>query len=388
MKQYDVLIIGGGIGGTHAAFFARKKGLSVALVEKDGEKGLGGTCLNRGCIPTKSLLSNTDYEKSFGSIAKLKDGLSRLVRASAIDFFDTADGIEAKNIIIATGSKPKRIGNFLTSDEVLKELPKGGNIAVLGGGVIGVEFAEIFQKFGKKVTIYEAADRILSNFDPDISRFLTNAFTKNGIKIVTNFQGEEIIADEIVSCVGRNPNMDEKWLQNRGVEYCEKGIFVDEFCRTNVKNIYAVGDVSNSGRPMLAHAAAYEAEIAISHILGQKREESVIPFCVYSTPEIAACGKLTEPNFVFAKSFYGANGRAVASGKESGFVKVVLDENGALVGTHIAGEAASEMIGFIAILINQKIKAEKIAASVFPHPTYSEVFFESLRTALDKRLQL
>lgn len=451
MKKH-IVIIGGGPAGYVAAIRASKLGAKVSLIE-EGE--LGGTCLNRGCIPTKALCKNAEVintikdSEEFGItvegytvdihkiqdrknkvVEKLVGGIIQLLKNNGVEvikgvgtFIDKnnikvqlKDGgtmdLSCDNVIIATGSKPsippiKGIDEkgVMTSEEILNlnYIPK--SLLIIGGGVIGMEFASIFNSLGTKVTVVEFLNDILDSLDRDIKKRLTVLLKKQGIDIHTsskvvgitkgekglliNIEGKKgelfIEAEKVLLSVGRKPYFEGLNLQNIGVEYDKKGIKVDENYSTNIENIYAVGDAI--GGVMLAHAASYEGEKAVYHIMGIKEEEEkiTVPSCIFVSPEVATAGITEEQAKDMAldyrenKFMFGANGKALAMGETDGFIKIITEgEDNNIIGVHIMGPHASDLIEEGVLAINKKMNVSDIKNTIHPHPTLTEAFFEAV----------
>lgn len=456
MEKVKLLIIGAGPGGYVAAIRAAQLGLEPVVIEK---ADLGGTCLNRGCIPTKALIAaaetyNTansgealgikataefDWEKvvahAKNAAGKNRLGIQflfkkngvRLVQAEAK--FTSAHTVkagetefEAENIIIATGSKVRDFASFpidgkdiIGSDQALfqEKLPK--SLAIIGGGVIGVELGFVYRTFGVEVTIIEAMPTIIPLEDADISKELTKEFKKKKIKINTGVSvekveksdegviltlgnGSTITVEQVLSCVGRSPNTNGLDLAAAGIETERRGfIVVDDHCRTSVPGVYAVGDVIPT--PMLAHTAEHEGIFVVEQIAGLKDLEPVRyhlnPACIYCTPSIASMG-LREAQaadkdikYKVGKFPFSANGKAVASNHTTGFVKVIIDEDShKLLGVHIIGNGATDLISEFIPAMNLGATAEEIIESIHPHPTLSEASMEALLNALGRAIHI
>lgn len=444
----DIIVLGGGPGGYVAAIRAAQLGASVAVVERDS---FGGTCLNRGCIPTKTIyrtaeilnilkhidnfgISVKDYgidvskvqERKREIISSLVGGIEKLLKGNGVEVIrgngtivdkntikiDTKDGevtLEGKNIIIATGSKSeipniKGIDNkkVVTSDEILEftEIPK--RLVVLGGGVIGMEFASIFNSMGSKVTVIVARDSILYDVDREISKRYTAMAKKSGIEILTltsvkEIEGEETIkvicegkkgeafveADLVLAAKGRRASYDGVDIETLGIELNRKSIKVDENYETSTKGIYAIGDVN--GISLLAHAASHQGVEAVEHIiLGKQCHKSVIPSCIFTFPEIAVVGlteeEAKEKGIAYKKNkfLFGANGKALALGEGEGFVKAISDENNKLIGIHIMGPHASDLILEATIAVEKSMTVSDLKEVVHSHPTLGEALHEAI----------
>lgn len=458
-KEYDLVIIGGGPGGYVAAIRASQLGLSVALVEKGA---LGGTCLHRGCIPTKALLRSAELYRQaqhcaqFGIdiagvtvhfeqvlvrkdqvVAQLEAGVKHLMKKGKIAVYygigrilgpsifsplpgtisvEMAEGGEnemliPKHIIVATGSRPRLLAGLqvdgqmiLTSDELLEleELPK--SIIIVGGGVIGIEWASMLHDFGVAVTILESGPRILPTEDADISQEMLNMLEKCGIQIRTsvNFAAEQvrclddevevtlttddvIKAEKLLLSIGRVANVENIGLENTDIQLENGCIAVNEYYQTKERHIYAIGDVI--GGMQLAHVASHEGMRAVEHLAG----EAHIPLhyvniarCVYSAPEVASVG-LTEEQArgngyrVKTEKFsFKGNGKALIYGEAEGFVKVVADmDSNDAIGVHIIGPHATDLISEAALGLFLNASPWEVGAMVHPHPTLSEVIGEA-----------
>lgn len=445
----DIIVIGGGPGGYVAAIRAAQLGAKVSIIEK---RDLGGTCLSRGCIPTKVLCKNAEilhtlnHIEDFGIkvsdysidvekiqqrknevIDKLVGGVFNLLQSNGVDILRGEAVIEdkntvkvklqeggekeitTKNIIIATGSEISmppisgiNLPGVIGTDELLefKEIPK--RLVVIGSGVIGIEFANIFKSLGSEVTIFSS--RLLKRIDSEISKRFTSYIKKQGVKVHNcrasgifktengllvkgqSPKGEiETEADVVLVASGRVPCFGGIDLERLGIEYDEKGIKVDEYYETKVKGIYAIGDVI--GGMMLAHAASNEGVKAAERIMGvlQTPDNAVVPDCIFANPEIAYVGlteqqaKEKEIDYEVSKFMFGANGKALALGEPDGFVKVIATkEDKGIIGVHIMGPHASDLIHEGALAISKKLNANDIANTVHAHPTLSETFYEAV----------
>lgn len=429
------------------AAMAAKQQLKVAVVEKDLP---GGTCLNRGCIPTKALCRNAevlntirdaasfgitvgdvsfDYQAIFNRkneiVSQLREGVSMLLSNDLITVingtaeFTGAHAIKvndsqytADNIVIATGSAPKAlpiegatIEGVMTSDEILAmdTLPK--SLCIIGGGVIGMEFAGIFSSFGVDVTVVEFCKEILPPFDKDVAKRLKTVMSKRGVNIITSaavksiahngnaltvsydLKGKELSVEceKVLMSVGRKPVVPQG-LDKAGVTVGRRGIEVDDNMETSVKGIYAIGDVN--GRCMLAHAATAQGERALNAIL--KKSDvinlDVIPSAVFTTPELSMVGlteeqcKEKELDVTVKKGFFRSNGKAVSMGETDGLVKMIVDNaTRKIVGCHICGAHAADLIQEVVMAINDGATVDKLASAVHGHPTLSEVILNVAR---------
>lgn len=427
-----MLIIGAGPGGYETAVEAVKRGMEVTLIT---EGPLGGTCLNEGCIPTKTfchyaelleqnLKAGLDCKPSFAAAAErkqavieqLRGGIDMLLKNVQVvrgkaQFKDAktvvCNGQEytADKIIIATGSVSAVLPipgaeGCLTSKEILELTEVPGSLCVIGGGVIGLEFASIFRSFGSEVTVLEFCPNILPRFDVDLAKRLKLSLSKRGINIevqaqVTRIDGNTVTyikkdkestvqADKILMAVGRRPNTDGLNLEAAGIDFTRKGITVNDRFETNVPGIYAVGDVT--GGIMLAHAATYQGMHALNAICGKTDSIrfDLVPAAVFTMPEVAMVG-LTEEQckeqqleFRCLKSFYRANGKAVSMDETDGYCKVIVDNNGKVLGAHIMGAHASDLIHEITTAINLGASLDQLQSVIHAHPTLSEVLQSAL----------
>ena len=441
----DLIIIGAGPGGYELALEASRLGLSVILIEKEK---LGGTCLNHGCIPTKSYYQNAlvlkdlkekevygisgDFTFDFKKVKERKDNVVETL-CKGIEFSFSKSSVElvygkasfvdkntvlvnditytAKNIVIATGSSPIRnlfegsnLEGVLTSEELLdlEVLPK--ELVIIGGGVIGIEMATIFNTFGVKVEIIEMCDRILPLIDSDISKRLQSYLKALGIGIHTKSslqkieksegklkaifteKGKELslLCDNVLVSVGRCANVNSLDLEKVNIEYTKKGILVNENYQTNIPNIYAIGDVT--GKMMLAHSATYSGYRVLNNILGKKDNINfnLVPSCVFTFPEVASIGLTKEDlekeelEAKTIKVLYRSVGKAVAMNHEDGFLKLIIREN-KIIGAHILGYDASTLIHELVPLMNEDISIERIKDYIHAHPTLSEILSIALK---------
>ena len=451
--NYDITVIGGGPGGYVAAIKAAQQGKKVCIIEN---KRFGGVCLNEGCIPTKTLIQTVNiYDQvknaekyaiegidsvnikvSMNKLQKRKkrvirqlvNGVKSLLRGNGVtavegnaSFIDkntikvNDKTITSEYFIVATGSTtfmPPFISlegntNVITSKEALdiSDVPK--SIVIIGGDVIGIEFAYIFSKLGSKVYVLELMDKILPLVDDDVSSLVKKKFEKAGVVLYTGVKVKKIFdnkvsyeieckqeiveADVVLMAVGRIPNTEGLNAETIGIKFDEKAIETDEYMATNIKNIYAIGDVN--GKSMFAHTASREGIIAVENICGKIKTMNYdyIPSCVYIEPEIASIG-LTEEQ---AKEKYenvkvgvfplAANGKALVEGETEGIIKVILEgELNQILGVHIFGVHATDIISEISVAMNLEATAEEIINSVHPHPTVSEIIPEAFMVAIHK----
>ncbi|MFH1403075.1 MAG: dihydrolipoyl dehydrogenase [Candidatus Altiarchaeota archaeon] len=447
--KYDAVIIGGGPGGYTAAIRTAQLGGKAILVERDA---LGGVCTNRGCIPTKTLWSvardmgrmdslakrGVLVEKSgidFNALLKWKNrvvsttvkGIEKLLESNSIEvvygnarILDVktveADGrrLECDNIIIATGSVPAGIpgieydGEFILSSEGilgLEELP--ARLLIIGGGVVGVEYATIFSRLGSEVTIVEMEERLLPMEDPEISGEVMKNLSKNakihvnskvsrtdstsGKAYVETPDGSiEVNADKVLVAVGRIPSINRQELDALGIEYDNRGIKVDSRMRTNITGIYAIGDVA--GGLQLAHVASNEGLVAAENMMGIDSEMTydAIPWCVFSIPEMARVGVTSHEAGEHGEGMfpYAASGKARCEDARQGFAKVLIDSNHRIIGVHLVGENASDMIAEAALAVDRRMTAEEFAETVRAHPTYPEIILEAVLDAINSAIHL
>ena len=399
-EKTDLIIIGAGPGGYRAAEFAAKQGLKVVIFEGDN---VGGTCLNVGCIPTKTYVHSSTFaearERMAQVVPQLRAGVEgilshpniTLVREKGV-FVDanTVGDYTAKNIIIATGSETKLIPvSGLDDPRVvdstgllnLDTLPK--RLCIIGAGVIGMEFASVFSRFGSEVTVIEFLKECLPALDSDIAKRLRKYLEKRGItfKMKTAVENiADIDADVILMATGRKPRVQADFA-NAGFEYDErKGITVDENYETTVKGIYAIGDVN--GRQMLAHAAEMQAVRAVNHILGKSDgiRFDIMPAAIFTSPEAACVGPTEDQlkaqgiDFVCKKSFWRANGKALAMNESEGLLKLfVAPSDGKILGCHAYGAHAADIIQEVCVLMCKDTTIHELADMVHIHPTLSEI---------------
>lgn len=399
-ENVDLIIIGAGPGGYRAAEYAAKQGLKVVIFEGDN---VGGTCLNVGCIPTKTYVHSSTFaearERMAQVVPQLRAGVESilshpnitLVREKGV-FVDanTVGDYTAKNIIIATGSETKLIPvSGLDDPRVvdstgllnLDTLPK--RLCIIGAGVIGMEFASVFSRFGSEVTVIEFLKECLPALDSDIAKRLRKYLEKRGIafKMKTAVENiADIDADIILMATGRKPRVQADFA-NAGFEYDErKGITVDENYATTVKGIYAIGDVN--GKQMLAHAAEMQAVRAVNHILGKSDgiRFDIMPAAIFTSPEAACVGPTEDQlkaqgiDFVCKKSFWRANGKALAMNESEGLLKLfVAPSDGKILGCHAYGAHAADIIQEVSVLMCKDTTIHELADMVHIHPTLSEI---------------
>ena len=439
--KYDISIIGGGPGGYVAAIKASQLGMKVALFEEDR---LGGVCLNWGCIPTKSLLHSAEFieeakhfgldnddlskialekivEKSRKASENLSKGVSSLMKKNKIDVYavkalpeiennifkiKTNDQtIESTNLILATGCKPKTIGETKFTDLIWsskeamipKFLPK--KLSIIGSGAIGIEFASIYNALGSQVTVFESQDKILPQFDKDISIEAQKIFEKKGIKfelnakissineskkkVVISNNDQKIESDALIMSIGVSPNLDSKILDNTNIILDKSGyIETNDNYETNTNNLFAIGDII--GGPWLAHKAMHDAINCVEYISTGKNTHKPkthhIPGCIYSLPQVATIGyteqQLEEFSIPFKKGSFPflANGKSQTMSNTFGFVKTLFNsETGEFLGAHLIGPDVTEMISTFGLAISSESTEDEFINTVFAHPTLSEL---------------
>jgi dihydrolipoamide dehydrogenase len=448
-EHYDIVILGGGPAGYGTALYGAAAGLNIALVE---EGRVGGTCLHRGCIPAKELLQTAEVLRTiqrapdFGVDAghptldlgrsqarkqevvdRLTKGLEGLLKGRNVTVYDQrgeivhaaerrvrlADGteIEGDNLVIATGSSPRALPGLefdgvrvLSSDHVLQLTEVPARVGIIGGGVIGAEFASMLVDMGSEVTIIEALPRILAPTDPEIGKIVARSFKKRGINVqagarLTGIEGareltltwdagageQSATVDKLIVSVGRGPNSAGIGLEGSGVHVDDRGfVVVDGNLRTSLPGVYAAGDVVDT--PALAHVGFAEAIVVVKTILGEPVtpvDYAKVPWVVYCQPEVAWCGLTEEQareqghDVVVSTHRFAGDARAMIIGETDGLVKLVTDADGLLLGVHIVGPWATELLGEGYLAVNWEANAADIAALIHPHPTLSEVFGEA-----------
>lgn len=457
-KKYDLVIIGAGPAGYEAAREASSRGMKTALVEK---QELGGTCLNRGCIPTKTILHSAELfaqmkdgeqlgvkaehlsfdmeraqKRKEEVLSQLRSGIELLMKKGKVDvYYGKAvinsrhevqlEGkdifLSAENILIATGSVPSvpklpgiHLPNVLTSDDILSKKEVYPRLTIIGGGVIGMEFASIYSALGCKVTVIEFLDRILANMDKEISQNLKMILKKRDVEIHTGASAEEILEGENGGLVCRYQEKNvEKTAESDAVliaigrRVCTEGLFaegldiatergrilVNEYGQTNIPNIYAAGDVVPGVQ--LAHAASARSTYAVAHmaqnLFGQEKSlpplnMDVVPGCVYTNPEIGCVGLTQEEakkrgvSVIVKKYPMSANGKTVLSGQERGFIKVVAEaQSHKILGAQMMCARATDMISEFGTAIVNELTLEQMAGVIRPHPSFSEGITEAVR---------
>jgi dihydrolipoamide dehydrogenase len=443
MPDFDLTVIGSGPGGYVAAIHAARLGASVAILEQDAEEW-GGTCLNKGCIPTKTLvqcaevLHTVQRAREFGvSIAEpsvdwaamqsrkdwvvrgLRRGVQSLLQANGVEMITArgrlaggtrvaADGreLESRAVLLAPGSQValppiQGIDLCLTSDTILQLDHVPTSLIVIGGGVVGMEFAGIFSLLGCRVTVIEMLDQILSPVDPLVAMRFMKIMGGRSVEIHLNARVEEVAredellrvrfasgielrSEQVLVATGRRPSTDDLGLEAAGVATERGAITVDEHMRTSADGVYAIGDAT--GISMLAHTASYQGEVAVANALGEKRisaDYTAIPACVYTDPEIAYVG-LSEAQArsrgeeVRVGQFpFAALGRAAVLGETEGLVRVVADKDGYLLGVTIMGPRATDLIAEAALALNMGITAAELSHVMHAHPTLPEAIAEA-----------
>lgn len=408
MKECDLIVIGAGPGGYRAAEYAAKQGLQVVIVE-EGE--VGGTCLNVGCIPTKTYVHSATFdearERMTTVIPQLRAGVEGILshpnitllrgRASFVSPSECSvcgDIISAKNIVIATGSETKWLPiKGLDDPRVvdstgllqLETLPK--KLCIIGAGVIGMEFASIFNRFGSEVTVIEFLKECLPALDSDIAKRLRKQLEKKGVTFKMKTAVENVAdldADVILMATGRKPRVQADFA-NAGVEYDErKGIAVDENFKTTVNGIYAIGDVN--GRQMLAHAAEMQAVHVVNQILRRKDDIrfDFMPAAIFTEPEAACVGptedQLKELGVAYEcrKSFWRANGKALAMDETEGMLKLFSAADGRLLGCHAFGAHAADIVQEVSVLMCRDTTIGQLRDMVHIHPTLGEILLSAV----------
>jgi len=446
-SKLKITIIGGGVGGYPAAIKAARIGAAVTLVEKDL---LGGTCLNRGCIPTKSLLhagevvQTMQEAETFGVHCKgyiidfaammarkqavvnqLRNGVqgllkkkkvniirgsARLLEPGKVKIAETGEVIQSDKVLIATGSKPRQFDfkgsaglDLLNSDQALElaKLPK--SVVIIGGGVIGLEFAQIFNRLGVEVTVLELLEDIAAGIDTDIASVLRRIMTGRGINIITGADIQRLskkkglitvhyyaagaaqiaVGEKIIMAVGRVPVTEGLGAEKIGLDMKKGALVVSDQMETNLPGVYAAGDVT--GKTMLAHAAAAESECAVDNMFGRKKQINfrTIPGCIYTSPEVGCVG-LTEAaarerfDVEVGRFPLTACGKALVVNETEGFVKIVADKkHGEIIGVHIVGPRATDLIAEAVLGMSMEMTVEELANAVHPHPTLSESLMEA-----------
>ena len=467
ISSYDVIVIGGGPGGYVAAIRAAQLGQKVAVVEREA---LGGVCLNWGCIPTKSLLRNselasilTNEAKDFGfSFENLKldyavahkrsrqvsdrlvkgigflfkkngvthiQGTATLTGPQQVRVEPSGQVLEAKAIIIATGARPRSLPGMtvdgqriITSRDALALTVAPKRLVVVGAGAIGMEFAYVFRSYGADVTVIEMLPHVLPLEDDETAAEVAKAFKKQGIKTLVNTRTEgvdltadgvtvrvkdgaggaeqAIAADVVLVAIGVAPNSGDLGLEAAGVEVDKRGFIpVDEFMRTNVPGVYAVGDVT--GKLLLAHVASAQGVVAAETIAGHETrpikdtDYAFMPRCTYCKPQVASLG-YTEAQarergyeIKIGKFPFVANGKALGLNEKEGFVKIIADaQYGEILGAHLVGPEVTELLPELALARTWELTTEEIARTVHAHPTLSEALMEAAHAVMGQAIHV
>lgn len=425
--MYDLIVIGAGWAGCSAASYASKRGHKVALIERDR---IGGTCLNYGCIPTKTILQTTKLLSQFRKSSKfaisadscavdlarldqrlrevnsqLKAGLDFMVKSAKVEFIKASARIinpnqvslgdkilDAKYILIATGSRPIELPGIrfdferiISSAEALNIAKVPGKILIIGGGVIGCEFAQIYFSLGAEVGIVELTSCLLPGIDKEAAKKIEMIFKKRGIKVFTDTDACAMDLagyDKVLLCVGRRPHSDCA----EGIDLNkDKGrILVNEYLQTSQPNIYAAGDCI--GGYLLAHTASYEGRLAAENILGGNKVKAnykSVPSCVFTNPEIACAGLSEEearrnyPEIIIKKFDFRAVGMSHVLDETEGFVKIICDNTEKIIGAVIIGPRAAELIHILNLAVSNDLTLNHLRDTIFAHPTLSESILEA-----------
>ena len=456
MEEYDLIVIGAGPGGYEACAYAAEQGMKCAIVER---AEAGGTCLNRGCIPTKTLLhaSQTLYALRHGEpagvtagevtadfaalktrkeevVETLRNGVHSLLQKTGVTWYAGTGTITApdtvtvsgeeeitlrtKRILIATGAKPVQLPvpgadgrNVLSSDTLLADPRPFASLAIIGGGVIGVEFATFYSDLGCRVTIIEALGNLLSGMDKEAGTSVRQSLKKRGVGVLTSTtlreirdmaDGQkccvcteketprEVVADAVLIAVGRKPCTDGLFGEGIAPATERGAILVNESFETDVPGVYAIGDVT--GRVQLAHAASAQGRVAVRRMLGKEPDQrlDLIPSCIYTHPEIAFVGMTAEEAVargITAESKkypMSANGKSVLTAQERGFVKLICESGtGKLLGALLLCDRATDLVTTLSVAMANDLTAEEAARAIFPHPTFSEGIAGALRLWTD-----
>ncbi len=463
-KNFDIIVIGGGPGGYVAAIRGAQLGMKVAVVEA---QHLGGICLNWGCIPTKALLRSSEIyhlmhhldefglgakdvsfdltkivKRSRGVASQLSGGIKHLLKKNKVTVFDgwgalqgsgkvkvekdgkVIENLTAKHIIVATGARARILPGFEPDGDLVwtyreamvpKKMPK--SLLVVGSGAIGIEFASFYRSMGAEVTVVEVMDRVLPVEDEEISKMAHKAFTKQGMKLITDAKVtkldkaktnvtatietkrgvEKLTVDNVIMAVGIVPNVEKVGLDNTKVKFNRGHIETNQWLETAEKGVYAIGDVT--APPWLAHKASHEGIICVEKIAGLKDVHPMnklnIPGCTYCHPQVASIG-LTEKaakeqgyKIKVGRFPFMGNGKAVALGEPEGMVKTIFDDKtGELIGAHMIGTEVTEMIQGYGIAKTLETTEIELMHTIFPHPTLSEMMHESVLDAYGKAIHM
>jgi dihydrolipoamide dehydrogenase len=463
-NSFDLIVVGSGPGGYVAAIRASQLGMSVACIE---DQDLGGVCLNIGCIPTKAMLTSAllanemkngeqhgivakdvtfdlapAQERSRRVVQQMTSGIGHLFKKNKIAHIDgygrlagagkvevekngKKETYSASHVVLATGSRPRDLpvlkideDRIWSSTGALMQTKAPDSLFIVGAGAIGMEFADVYESFGTKVTIVEGMDTILPLEDAEVSKFMQRTYKKRGMDIHTGafFQSADVKkdgvtvtfkdkkgelqtmdVDYVLSAVGRVPNSEDLGLEHVGVKVDDRGfIVVDDQLRTNVPGVYAIGDVA--GHQLLAHKASHEGIVCVEHLAGQGHgtvDYDNVPNCTYCHPEVASVG-LTEEQAKAAghdievgKFPWVGIGRAVASGHSEGFVKIIRDtQYSEILGAHIVGPHATELIAEFVVGRHLEATVEEMEKAMHPHPTLSEGVSEGALAALGRAIHI
>jgi len=457
--EFDIVVLGGGPAGYATALYGAAAGLNIAIIEEDR---IGGTCLHRGCIPAKELLQTADVLRTvrdaseFGIttggdpvldlgraqvrkqevVDRLTKGTETLLKGRNVTIVQgrgevvdgpghrvrVSDGTEiaGRNLVIATGSAPRSLPGLdfdgiriLSSDHVLTltELPR--RVAIIGGGVIGAEFASMLIDMGSDVTLLEALPRILATTDVEVGRVVSRSFKKRGVNVqegvrITGIDGareltvswenesgaQSVVVDKVIVSIGRAPLSKGIGLEAAGIDIDDRGfVVVNEQLETSVPGVFAAGDVIDA--PQLAHVGFAEGIAVVKTVLDEHPtpiDYEKVPWVIYCRPEVASCGLTEEQareaghDVVVAKHRFAGDGRAIIIGETEGLVKLVTDADGLVLGVHIVGPWATELLAEGYLSVNWEANASDLAALVHPHPTLSEVFGEAAMSRIGRPL--
>lgn len=410
--MYDVAIIGAGAAGIACAKESLRVGFKTALIEKSKES-LGGTCINRGCIPTKFFLKSSFNSSAWSDcfkgsrtvINKLKAPLIPFLEKQGLDFFwgearfsgknklDVAGtAVEAKNIIIAVGSSPRTVvsgAKVIFADDLFSKQDIGNKVLIVGGGYIGLEVASILSNFGKDVSLIEKTSQILPSFDSYLATRLRVILERKGIKIETGKDAASCDLDSfdlVISAVGRVPNPEGLNSDSVNLARTAEGwVKTDKYLRTNLKGVYACGDIT--GRKLLAYVAEYQAQACINNIVGKSQPENYqgLSECVFTFPSLAKVGMLEDEakakgiKYKVFKSSFLRFPSSYVYGDDDGFIEILVDNRKRIIGAGIISQAAGELISLLSLCIKNNLKADDLKKCVFIHPTLSEIIPQLLK---------
>lgn len=413
--NYDLCVIGAGWAGFNAALKAARLGKKVCLIENEA---IGGTCLNRGCIPTKALIAYSKQNIPFAEIQRkktavverLRQGMQHMLKTQKVDhvsgtaflganktvLVDQTQRIETRYVLLATGSEPKNIeglrfdhDKIVSSDDVLSWTEVPSRVLIVGAGVIGCEFACFLKRLGSAVTVVEMLEHVVPGIDGQVSQKLEQAMKKAGIQVYLKksvFDLDLKDYDKVIVAIGRSARMKGLWHESLNIR-TERGIInVDRELRTGERHVFAAGDCI--GGYMLAHVAAYEGELAVNNMFGrsQKRDYSVIPASIFTYPEIGTIGISEEEaqrfgvNCLVKTVHYLSVGMAHVLEDTQGFIKVIVDQkSGRILGAHIIGLEATELVNFFSLAMKNGVTVGDIGRTIFAHPGVSEIVAEVAR---------